>query len=158
MDQSESLFDYEQNCLPGRKDPVNAHVPNDGTAPKDFLSKLDSLIGDGLFVKFGPFEVKPGMNQEVPIGRAYQPMAIGSVSRLQGFVGRDEYSLYIREVPLNPELGLRPSKNGIWVKLAGEEYFRRLEPGEAVRIYSDSEVRVGGNGKNGLSGLPIDVF
>jgi hypothetical protein len=125
-------------------------------APQQLLERLQKVC-PSVFIRVGPFEVRPGMNQEVPIGRAYQPISASSVSRLQGFIGRDRHSLYIREVQHNPRLGLRPSKNGIWVRQWGAERFYRLAPGEAVRIYSNSEVRVGGNGTEGATGLQIEI-
>ncbi len=131
-------------------------TPSEECAPKSLLAKLEQIC-QGVSIKLGPFEVRPALHQEVPIGRAYQPVQVNSVSRLQGFIGRDEFSLYIREVPENPGLGLRPSKNGIWVRQLDESEFRRLAPGEGARIYADSDVRVGGNGKSGASGLQIDV-
>lgn len=141
-------------CLPSPKDDDNRQASNNA---RKFLAKLGGFC-EGVFIKFGPFEVRPGLRQEVPIGRAYQPMPISSVSRLHGFIGRDEHSLYIREVPDQSGLGLKPSKNGIWVKQATETEFRRLEPGQAERIYSDTDVRLGGNGKSGSTGFRLDVY
>jgi hypothetical protein len=109
------------------------------------------------FVKFGPYDVRPAMGHEVPIGRGYQPVPYESISRLAGYIGLDEYSLYIREVPYAPNLGLKPSRNGIWVRQPGERKYRRLEPGQAERITADTEVRVGGDGKDGSTGLLLKI-
>lgn len=119
------------------------------------LRHLDEI--NGRFLKIGPFEVRPGLNQEVPLGRGYQPLHERSISRLAGYLGRDEFSLYIREVPDEPEHGLRPSSTGIWIRDPGEETFRRLNPGEAARINKETDIRIGGNGRTGESGFRIYV-
>lgn len=127
-----------------------------GVIDRDALVESISEV-NGRSLKVGPFEVRPGLNQEVPLGRLYQPVQETSISRLAGYLGRDEYSLYIREVPDDADNGLRPSKTGIWVRDAGEESYRRLEPGEAVRINKETDLRMGGNGKDGSSGLQVFV-
>lgn len=110
-----------------------------------------------LYVQVGPFEVRPSVGRELPIGRNYQQLPVSSISRLAGYVGRDDYGLYIREVPEMPEYGLQPSRNGIWVKQPADEYFRRLAPGEAERVTKDSVVRLGGNGADPDKGYPVVI-
>ncbi len=112
----------------------------------------------GRSLKVGPFEVRPAMNHEVPIGRSYQSIPVKSISRLAAYLGRDEYSLYIREVPYLPEAGLSPSKSGVWIRQLGDAGFRRLAPGEAARIGSQSDVRIGGNGQDGESAYRLFVI
>jgi hypothetical protein len=116
-----------------------------------------AFLANGTTLMFGPYEVRPGLNQEVRLGRDYQPLDQPSISRLCGFLGRDEFSLIIRESAHDPERGLRPSRNGIWIKQPGEHQFRRLLPGEAVRITRYSEIRIGGNGRDAESGYPVHV-
>lgn len=128
--------------------------------PEVVAEQLASRIleeNGGRSLMVGPCEVRPGLNQAVPLGRAYQPIAEKSVSRLAAFLCRDEYGLVIREVPEAPEHGLRPSTTGVWVKEPGDADFRRLAPGEAVRITRQTEIRLGGNGRTGASGLPVFV-
>jgi hypothetical protein len=162
------VFDY--------KELANAIIANTQNAPDPFTyhpevhePKLDarsmvmqsrpSIPGiSGRSLKVGPFEVRPALNQEVPIGRGYQPVPVNSMSRLAAYLGRDEYSLYIREVMEDPANGLRPSKNGVWVRDAGDNQYRRLAPGEAARINADTEVRLGGNGKDGHTGYRVHVI
>lgn len=110
-----------------------------------------------LYVQVGPFEVRPSVGRELPIGRNYQNLNITSISRLAGYVGRDEHGLYVREVPEMPEYGLHPSRNGIWVKQPDEDAFRRLAPGEAARVTKESVVRLGGNGSDPEKGYPVVV-
>jgi hypothetical protein len=112
----------------------------------------------GQFVKFGPYELRPAYGYELAFGRDYQPLPHTSISRLAGFVGIDEYSLYIREVPDDPHSGLRPSRNGVWVKQPTDNDFRRLKPGEAERITPETEIRVGGDGLKAETGLPVEVL
>lgn len=120
------------------------------------VSQIPRIVGRSIMI--GPFEVRPGMRQEVPIGRAYQPVPEDSISRLAGFVGRDEYGIYIREVPDKPERGLRPSKAGIWVKQPNENAFRRLQAGQPERLSPQTDVRIGGNGRTGTSAYRIYVI
>lgn len=112
---------------------------------------------EGSFLRVGPYEVRPALGYEVPLGRGYQPMLSTSISRLAGYLGRDEHSMYIREVPDAPDHGMRPSKNGIWVKQPYDAEFRRLQPGEAERISLDTDIRLGGNGEHGDAGFRIHV-
>jgi hypothetical protein len=115
------------------------------------------LAANGRTLMIGPYEVRPGMNQEVPIGRGYQPLREKSISWLAGFVGRDQFGLVIREVPIDAAHRLRPSSTGIWVKQPGDADYRRLLPGEAVRITRYTDVRIGGNGRCGSSGFQLHV-
>jgi hypothetical protein len=112
----------------------------------------------GVFVRFGPYEIRPACGYELPFGRDYQPIPYNSVSRLAGYIGLDEHSLYIREVPDAPEYGLRPSRNGVWVRQPNEKAYRRLASGEAERISPETYIRVGGNGIDADSGLPVVVL
>jgi hypothetical protein len=123
-----------------------------GTVRQNSVSHLP-----GQCVRFGPHEIRPACGHEMPFGRDYQPIPYNSVSRLAGYIGLDEHSLYIREVPDAPEYGLRPSRNGIWVRQPHEKEYRRLAPGEAERINTDTYIRVGGNGVSADSGLPVVV-
>ncbi len=109
-------------------------------------------------LKIGPFEVRPAMNHEVPLGRSYQSIPVKSISRLAAYLGRDEHSLYIREVPDHPQAGLCPSKSGVWLRQPGNLAFRRLAPGEAARIGRQSDVRIGGNGLDGESAYRLFVI
>lgn len=149
-----------EHPAPGVKPPLlneskPAQALTESSSPKRLLARLEAVCAS--YIKLGPFEVRPGLNHEVPIGRAYQPVKESSISRLQGFIGRDQHSLYIREVPQNQEHGMRPSRNGIWIKQSSESDYRRLLPGEAARIYLDTDVRLGGNGKNGDSAYQLEI-
>lgn len=115
------------------------------------------LAANGRTLMVGPYEVRPGLNSEVPIGRAYQPLREKAISRLAGYLGRDEFGLVIREVPNDPVRGLRPSTTGIWVKQPGDNDYRRLAPGEATRITRYSDVRLGGDGISGATGFRVYV-
>jgi hypothetical protein len=99
--------------------------------------------------------LEPQVGEELPVGRAFQKIDTPSVSRLAAFFCRDEYSLYVREVPYDPQRCLRPSRYGVWVKKPGQRDYRRLEPGEAVRVASDCDVRLGGDGLSGATGLRV---
>jgi hypothetical protein len=112
----------------------------------------------GRNVRLGSHYIAPKIGQEVPFGRNYQAIPFNSISRLAGYIGLDEYSLYIREVLDAPEFGLRPSRNGIWVRQPHEKDYRRLAPGQAERINPDTYIRVGGNGVNPSSGMPVIVL
>ncbi|HEY9790165.1 MAG TPA: hypothetical protein V6D22_07195 [Candidatus Obscuribacterales bacterium] len=136
-----------QNSQPAQ----TSHRPVQQTAPR-----LPHLPGQ--FVKFGPYELRPAYGYELAFGRDYQPLPHTSISRLAGFVGIDEYSLYIREVPDDPQSGLRPSRNGIWVKQPTDLAFRRLQPGEAERITPETLIRVGGDGQQAETGLAVEVL
>jgi hypothetical protein len=111
----------------------------------------------GRVVLFGPYEIRPACGFEIPFGRDYHCIPHKSVSRLAGYIGLDEYSLYIREVPQEPALGLRPSRNGIWLREYGDESYKRLAPGEAARISTETEIRVGGNGIDAETGMLVQV-
>jgi hypothetical protein len=133
-------------------DPLTYHPE---VAAEDCAARV--LAANGRTLMVGPYEVRPGLNQEVPIGRAYQPMRENSISRLAGYLKRDEFGLTIREVQDDPVNGFRPSRTGIWVKQPGDAEFRRLVPGEGTRITRYSDVRIGGDGKDGATGLQVLV-
>lgn len=133
----------------------------DATAALDEIRQHaeSRLIGKlpGRFVTFGPFQILPAVGSEVPIGRDFQPVPYESISRLHGYIGLDEYSFYVREVPDIPHLGLRPSRYGIWIRQPDEDDFHRLLPGHAMRITADTDVRIGGNGVDAQTGVPLKV-
>lgn len=147
----EEQRDHEQEQQQREQEQHPTHEPSELHAPNS-IARLP-----GQFVKIGPFELRPTVGFELPFGRDYQEIPYASVSRLNGYVGLDEFSFYIREVPDSPGTGLRPSRNGIWVKQPHEAEFRRLNPGQAERVSPETSIRVGGNGVEAETGLPVEV-
>jgi hypothetical protein len=111
----------------------------------------------GTYVTFGPYRIVPEVGSEMPIGRDFQRIPYESISRLHGLVGLDQYSFYVRAVHEDTHPEQAGPRQNIWIRQPDDDNWRRLAPGAAERITPDSEVRIGGNGSDPQTGVPLVV-